>query len=109
MRLLALVPYPTDTTPSQRFRIEQWIPYLRSQGIEVDLMPFLDEELMRRLPEPGNRTAKFVGVSAAFLRRFRDVAATRAYDAVFVHRGISISRSRCLRTPRRVDRASRDL
>ena len=53
-------------------------------------MPFLDEELMRRLPEPGNRTAKFAGVSAAFLRRFRDVAATRAYDAVFVHRGISL-------------------
>ncbi len=30
MRVLAWVPQELDTSPGQRFRIEQWDPYLRA-------------------------------------------------------------------------------
>jgi hypothetical protein len=42
----ALVPYPPNTMPSQRFRIEQWMPYLKEKGIAVGLLPFVDAGMM---------------------------------------------------------------
>ena len=48
INLAALVPYPPDTTPTQRFRIEQWIPHLAAQGIRVDIFPFADEAMLRK-------------------------------------------------------------
>ena len=87
----ALVPYPPDTTPSQRFRTEQWMPYLREQGIRVDLLPFVDEELMELLHQPGQRAAKFAAGAAAFGRRVREVLSAARYDAILVHRGVCIA------------------
>lgn len=56
----ALVPYPPDTVPGQRFRIEQWLPELAAQGIEVELRSFADESLMRILHQPGRHAAKAI-------------------------------------------------
>src|SRR5262249_25703034 len=81
-----LVPYPPDTAPSQRFRIEQWQPHLHAQGIDVTLVPFADERLMTVLHRPGHLAAKTAGVARAFVRRCRDVARARRYDAILVHR-----------------------
>ena len=89
--ICALVPYPVDTTPSQRFRIEQWLPYLYAQGISVDLVPFADEQLMELLHKPGHRAAKAIANASRFLRRFEDVAKTRRYDAVLIHRAACIA------------------
>ena len=85
------MPYPPDATPSQRYRIEQWIPYLAEQGITVDLMPFADERLLELLHKPGHRAAKALAGTAAFLSRFRDLARIRRYDAVLVHRALCIA------------------
>ena len=35
MRLLAIVPSVYDTSPGQRFRLEQWEPYLLKLGVEI--------------------------------------------------------------------------
>ena len=86
----ALVPYPVDTTPSQRYRIEQWRPYLESEGILVDLVPFVDDRLMELLHKPGHRSAKAVGGATRFAHRFIDVMKTRRYDAVLIHRAACI-------------------
>src|SRR5262245_27797466 len=91
LRVYALVPYPVDTTPSQRFRIEQWLPYLEAQGISVDLIPFADEELLSLLHKPGRRAAKAFASVTRFLRRCGDVVRSRAYDAVIVHRAACIA------------------
>jgi glycosyltransferase involved in cell wall biosynthesis len=91
LSVCALVPYPADTTPSQRFRIEQWMPYLESHGIAVDLLPFADQELMAMLHKPGRQGAKAVASIGRFLRRFGDAFRTRRYDAVLVHRAACIA------------------
>ena len=88
--ICALVPYPLDTTPSQRFRIEQWMPRLESLGISVDVLPFGDAELMSILHKPGRHAAKALANVRRFLRRFGDVAKTRRYDAVLIHRAACI-------------------
>jgi glycosyltransferase involved in cell wall biosynthesis len=86
----AFVPYAPDTTPSQRFRLEQWIPYLRDEGIAVDLVPFADERLMRVLHQPGHWAEKTTGLARAVLLRMAEVASARRYDVVFIHRALSI-------------------
>jgi glycosyltransferase involved in cell wall biosynthesis len=99
MSVCALVPYPPNTTPSQRFRIEQWRPYLKTDGIAVDLIPFADDRLMHLLHAPGRRTAKALAVARAVLRRCLQAAATARYDAVLIHRAA------CLVGPAMIERA----
>src|SRR5437867_1706256 len=86
----ALVPYPPDTTPSQRFRIEQWIPHLAAQGMRVDIFPFADEAMLRLMPKPGRRVAKAMANLRRFIARFSDVIAARNYDVVLIHRAACI-------------------
>lgn len=91
IQVCALVPYPPDTTPSQRFRLEQWLPYLKAYGIEVDLIPFADSELMKLLHQPGNQAAKAAAMIRAFWRRARQMSRVPRYDAVFIHRAACIA------------------
>ena len=54
LAVCALVPYPPNTTPSQRFRIEQWLPFLAAAGIRLDLVPFAVDARQMHLPNsPG--------------------------------------------------------
>lgn len=86
----ALMPYPFDTAPSQRFRLEQWQPVLERNGISIDHLAFADEGLNDILHKKGNFAAKTVLLGGALLRRLAHVFAARKYDLIFVHRGISL-------------------
>jgi glycosyltransferase involved in cell wall biosynthesis len=81
-----MVPYPAGQAPSQRFRIEQWMPHLRTLGIECDLAPFMDSELYEQLARPGDPGRKAAGLLRATTRRWRTLAETGVYDVVFLHR-----------------------
>src|SRR5262245_42932716 len=87
----ALVPYPPNTAPSQRYRIEQWLPYLAAQGISVDLVPFMDRKLQDTLYQPGHQVAKVIAGAAACARRVLHVTSARRYDAVLIHRAACIA------------------
>lgn len=91
MKVLALVPAPFDTTPGQRFRIEQWAPHLRADGIDVELAPFLDLATERAMRRPGRTLAKAWGVSRALGRRLGLLRAARRYDAVYVFREAALA------------------
>jgi glycosyltransferase involved in cell wall biosynthesis len=80
-----------DTTPSQRFRIEQWLPHLEAQGISVDVLPFADARLMELLHKPGRRAAKAFANATRFARRCAEAIRTRRYDAVVIHRAACIA------------------
>lgn len=86
----ALVPYYPDTAPSQRFRLEQWLPYLEGEGIAIDLIPFASARLTEVLHQPGHWIAKAAGLATATLHRVFDVARLRKYDVILVHRALSI-------------------
>ena len=38
-----LMPYPLGVAPSQRFRFEQYIPFLNQQGYETIFFPFINK------------------------------------------------------------------
>lgn len=86
MRLLAVVPSVYDTSPGQRFRMEQWAPLLEKKGIQVDFRSFECERLNSTLYAPGQTALKVKLVSKAFLRRFALMRSLSAYDAVYIFR-----------------------
>lgn len=86
MRLLAIVPSLYDTSPGQRYRIEQWEPLLRERGVEIDYYSFEDEALHSLIYEAGNLPRKLQLVSGAFARRARLMRRLREYDAVYIFR-----------------------
>jgi glycosyltransferase involved in cell wall biosynthesis len=86
VKVLALVPGPYDTTPGQRFRIEQWEPYLRAEGIAVEFAPFLDARAEAALRRPGGAAAKAAGVLRGLGRRLRLASTAPGWDLIFVYR-----------------------
>jgi glycosyltransferase involved in cell wall biosynthesis len=86
MRLLAIVPSVYDTSPGQRFRLEQWDPYLRQLGVEITYAAFEDSELSATLHKPGNVGKKMRLIVKAFGRRAGVVRSLRGYDAVYMFR-----------------------
>ncbi len=90
LRVLALVPYPTGTTPSQRFRVEQWFQHLAAEGVVADIRPFLGARLMEVLYRRGHLAQKTAGLSGALFRRLGIMARLRSYDLVLVHRAANL-------------------
>jgi glycosyltransferase involved in cell wall biosynthesis len=89
-RVLALVPYPLNTAPGQRYRIEQWAPYLSECGIDVLFLPFASEALGRALYRRGAHVAKGLQIMRGIVARFSHVWGAARYDAVFLYREASL-------------------
>ena len=82
-----LVSKPRGSSPSQRFRLEQWAPRLaRDHGIDLDFEPFESPGLSRILYQPGRIPQKAVRVGFDFLRRSAALLRARHYDGVVIHR-----------------------
>ena len=90
MNVLAWVPYPLGIAPAQRYRIEQWAPYLRDLGVEVTFQAFATPALNRALYQRGRWPAKAAGMVAGLVRRFTEALEARRYDAVFLQREASL-------------------
>ena len=87
MRILAVVPYPYDTVPGQRFRIEQWQPLLaRDHGIDLTYLPFLDAEAYRFFPRRGHTIRKMANVLRGLARRAGEVRNAGKWDAAYLYR-----------------------
>jgi len=86
MRVLALVPALYDTSPGQRYRLEQWEPLLRERGVEITYAPFEDAELHSVVYKPGRVGEKMKLVTRSFARRLSTVSKARKYDLVYILR-----------------------
>lgn len=81
-----IVPYPQGEAPSQRFRFEQYIPYLEENGFKVEIHPFLNVTTWKNLYSSGNFGKKTFGILGSFLRRFKLLFQLRHADHIFIHR-----------------------
>lgn len=98
LSVCALVPYPQGITPSQRYRIEQWQPILASDGIDVELWPFLEEKDLELLYSPRRWPEKARMVTRATARRLAAVSQVGRFDVVLLHRAA------CLAGPALIER-----
>ena len=81
-----MVPSIFDTSPGQRFRMEQWAPRLAGEGISVEFLPFENEDLHAVLYRQGALVRKGWGLGKALLRRLTRLLHLPYYDAVYLLR-----------------------
>lgn len=86
MRVLAVVPSVYDTSPGQRFRIEQWEPLLAEGGVEITYAPFESPELRSVLYQSGHVAAKIGAVIEGMKRRSRELDSVGDFDLVYLFR-----------------------
>lgn len=90
-RLIVFTLKAEGLSPGQRFRLEQWAPYVaESDGIEMDFVPFESPGLTELLKKPGNSARKAAWVSYDFCRRASHVLAARKYDGAVIYREASL-------------------
>lgn len=86
MRVLAVVPSIYDTSPGQRFRIEQWEPILAAGGVEITYAPFESPELRSVLYQSGHTISKIGAVIDGMKRRSRELDSIGDFDLVYLFR-----------------------
>ncbi|HEY0367249.1 MAG TPA: glycosyltransferase family 4 protein [Pyrinomonadaceae bacterium] len=86
MRVLALMPALYDTSPGQRYRLEQWEPLLRERGVDITFASFEDEELHALIYKRGMMRKKLHLVTRALGRRLSLVRKVKDYDLVYILR-----------------------
>ncbi|MDD4979778.1 MAG: glycosyltransferase family 4 protein [Candidatus Omnitrophica bacterium] len=86
MRILFWVPYPKEGA-SNRYRVEQYLPYLRMEGIEYSLHSFWSKSAYKILYK-NNRYyfKKAFSFICGTISRIIDFIAIMRYDIVFIHR-----------------------
>ncbi len=86
MKVLAIVPSIYDTSPGQRYRLEQWEPLLRENGVEITYSPFETAELQQILHQNGNTGQKIRAVVQNMNRRLKETKSLAGFDLVYVFR-----------------------
>jgi len=90
IRVLAMTPYPQSRVPGQRFRIEQWAPLLRAEGIDVAFSPFMSPAAMDVLYRGGHMGQKIGAMLRGYLKRVGETLSRRPAEVVFVYREASL-------------------
>jgi len=87
MRVLFIVPHPIEG-PSSRFRVYQYLPYLRAQGVDVAVRPFMSSTFVQLAFSPGRLLLKTCWFLWSTLRRCVDLMGGRRWDIVYIHRDV---------------------
>lgn len=85
MKILFLVPYPSEVAPSQRFRFEQYLKCLQEHGMEYELMSFLDLTTWKTFYQPGT-LKKILALVRGYFSRIKALIQVHRFDVVFIHR-----------------------
>ncbi len=87
MRVLFLVPYPTDGA-SNRLRIEQYLPLLEEKCVKGQVCAFMSQRLYSIFYKEGRRLEKFLRLGGSLVRRILVLLKANQYDVVVIHRRI---------------------
>ena len=85
-RVLFVTMHRPKRSPGQRFRFEQYIPYLEQNGYVCDMSYIVSEADDRIVYAPGHYAEKLLLFAKSVVTRLKDVLAARRYDIVFIYR-----------------------
>jgi glycosyltransferase involved in cell wall biosynthesis len=89
VKILFIVPYPVNQSPSQRFRFEQYFSILSNSGYTFSVESFLDSQNWQLFFKPGNHGKKILALTKGFTKRILLLFNLRQYDFIFIHREAS--------------------
>lgn len=84
-KLLVICPYPENVAPSQRLKFEQYYSYLRQNGFDIEVRPFISPALWRIIYKRGTFGQKIFYTIAGYVRRIADLFKASRVDIVYVH------------------------
>jgi glycosyltransferase involved in cell wall biosynthesis len=85
-KILFICPYPFGQAPSQRFRFEQYLDLLKSNGYNFDLKSFFSDNAWSILYKEGRYLQKIIGIVSGFFLRGITLFTLHRYEYVFIHR-----------------------
>jgi glycosyltransferase involved in cell wall biosynthesis len=85
MRVVFFVPH-SNLAAGCRYRVHQFLPFLRQQGVVCDVHELVDADFYRYFYARGRTLTKAARLASAGVRRFAEVYAAGEYDAIFIHR-----------------------
>ncbi|MGQ9863339.1 MAG: glycosyltransferase family 4 protein [Bacteroidia bacterium] len=85
-KILFLTVHRPGRSPSQRFRFEQYLPFLSSQGIEWHFSYLLNEKEDKIFYSYGKIFSKAGIVLKSAFKRWKELRQIRQYDGVFIQR-----------------------
>ena len=88
MRVLFLTLYP-EAAASPRYRVHQFLPYLRERGIEYTVRTPLSEVEWRKHTGPSRQGRAFWYHARETPRRFSQLLESSSYDVVFLQKAIT--------------------
>jgi glycosyltransferase involved in cell wall biosynthesis len=83
MRILALTRY-SSKGPSSRVRFYQYFPYLTACGVELQVVPLLDDDYILRLY--AGQTPSIFPVVGAYARRIAKLMKSRSFDLLWIEK-----------------------
>jgi glycosyltransferase involved in cell wall biosynthesis len=88
-RVLIVCAHRPGRSPSQRYRYEQYLPFLREKGFEFTFSPLLDERDDRVFYKEGHVFAKAMVMLRSIRRRLKDLRRLKNFDIIFIQREAS--------------------
>lgn len=85
-RILFVAAHRPDRSPSQRFRFEQYLGFLKENGYDYDFSFLINERDDNAFYLPGNFTDKARIFLRSWFHRLGDILRARDYDIIFVQR-----------------------
>jgi glycosyltransferase involved in cell wall biosynthesis len=86
MKVLLLLPYAWDTSPGQRYRIEQWVPDLERLGVEFQVETLLSKDEQKTLFWSKSTFRKALLLLKVILRRQGQLIKLNDVDCIWIYR-----------------------
>jgi glycosyltransferase involved in cell wall biosynthesis len=83
-RLLVICPHPVGVAPGQRLKYEQYFDYLRANGYDVTVSPFMTRAFWDIVYQKGHLVQKVLWTLYGYLVRVFDLFRLPLYDGVYV-------------------------
>lgn len=84
MKVIFIVPYPTEGA-STRYRVEQYMPYLRQNNIQCTISYFVSPKFYKILYKKNYFFKKLCYFLISSIRRLWDIFRAFKYDIIFIH------------------------
>ena len=85
-KILFIVPHRPNRSPSQRFRFEQYLSYIKQNGFDYDYSYLINEKDDKVFYSHGHIAKKTLLNIKFILQRIKDVSRAKHYDIVFIQR-----------------------